>query len=271
MARTTSFAVVAEMNRREYDSNAKWTLKHQPDAPLSQFLQRLPAGRGVVSSMSVEERHNDLHRRARSGLDERRSPSPTMLSGSLPALDSGAALSPSPTTGSRKVHCRRKHRKDCPKHALNDLIASGATTAHSTSTSTALQEGGNRSLDESLRQKASSPLEMLRVPTNRVGRGLANFVGGVFVPQYNARDSSSRLDHPNFAEQEAAKAHRVITRQQTYSPKRDALSPILDEGAVAEVKNYAFHRQKYELKSHIEAMTMLGGAMLRQLSGAAFK
>jgi hypothetical protein len=255
-----SYDIVAEMNKHEYDSGCRWTLKHLPDSPLGMFLAKKEAGRS-----SPEELRKDLHRRSRSGMGQygavRSSPMETSGGGSyLPALAlaSNQATSPALSGASTKtIHCRRKHRKDCPKHVLNNLVASGGVSASSSGAPT---------------DPCTESSGGIKWPTNRVGRGLANFVGGAFVPAYNVSDSKSHRDHPDYAAEERAKLERVAQRQEGgFSPCRDALSPLLDESRVAETKDYRNHRQKYELKSHIEAMKMLGDAMLRKLSGAAFK
>jgi hypothetical protein len=92
------------------------------------------------------------------------------------------------------------------------------------------------------------------------------------VHEYQVRRSSSHSTHAAFAAEEQAKAERVARRQaEGFSARHDALSPLLDEGRVADAQDTQHRRQKYELKTHIEAMKMLGDAMLRKMSGKAFR
>ena len=60
----------------------------------------------------------------------------------------------------------------------------------------------------------------------------------------------------------------------TFRPKdvsRPAPRALAQEPLVHEDMDWRHHRTKYEMKSHMEAVRLMGTALLREFSGAAFK
>lgn len=281
------YPAVAENNDREFEGMMRWHLAARPAGSIA----------GLYHSVVADEAqdHRKLARRAQSqsavhlGTTKLTEASLVKTSSTPPPQ---GAVQPNnnddvlaATTGLKRAHIRRKHRGNCPKHLHNEISRCGGVPAP--------LDGGNSQLMPATSQRTPSTtnnttpstsqphddatsLPRLPVP-NSIGRGLGDFLAGGHNPHYVTKYYVPRpiVEHPNFNALDA-KLDATVTRDgPTYDAKKvhqRAPDWLLDEKLMRdEAPDTKHYRKKYEMKSHMEAVRMMGKALLREFAGAAFK
>lgn len=243
------FSAVSANNQKEFDVMVQWNLRNRPDGDTARLVAE------VFSSKPSKQA-------ALSAVLQTRSSQSSDSSAQLVAVhhDESGKL--------KKAHVRRKHRGDCPKHLYNEIVRAGLTPAPT-------HDDKRASLDPLNNSAVSLELPRLPVP-HMVGRGLGEFLAGVRNPSYDKAHSKHRptLEHPNFSELSANLDATIAKESKTFVAtdlKQRLPAWLLEEKLVSEEKDYRHHRTKYEMKAHMEAVRMMGKALLREFSGAAFK
>lgn len=281
MAKHLPYGAVADNNKKEFDVMMKWHLGNRPNGDIAQLYH------DMVDDVQRDQRRSLRMSSSRSTQQQLASTADTSgskrlhapSSSSSPTVDplgttSGSALSEG--TNVRRAHVRRKHRGNCPKHLMHEIQRSGGIVAPRTPTPEQGASAAAGGEDEGPRSE-SAPLPKLVVP-NMIGRGLGEFLAGVRNPHYDKVSYVHRpnVEHPNFRTNAKALDDTVAREAPAYNPKNTSkLAPpwliedkLLAVDAVPDMKHY---RKKYEMKTHMEAVRMMGKALLREFSGAAFK
>lgn len=293
-----SAQIVSANNRKEFDEVAKWHFR---------YAENSRETKNVFGQLNQPIRADPLRslRRSYSAFEpiapRHTAPSPTSAVITAPAQPEEerrdhASVEEGESGHHRrqKAHCRRKHRRDCPKHLLGTLRREEAQRSAHLVVSEANEGAFLRqsatpppscgSAAVSLRSRTASsrgggssvPEKGLTVPNVIGSGGLATFLAGVSNPEYTRANFERRVirDHPNFEQDRKALDATVQKMSQTFLPKdvsHPAPRALVQEKLVSEPMDWRYHRTKYEMKSHMEAVRLMGTALLREFSGAAFK
>jgi hypothetical protein len=279
MAKHLPYSAVADNNRKEFDVMMKWHLEKLPNGDYAHLYRDM-----------VEDERRDQRRALRMSTTNRNANNNNNAVGSMASTSLNSATVPSSqhqhqdllaatttttsscTTNVRRAHVRRKHRGNCPKHLMNEIERSGGVVAPLTPA-----VAQHSDADHNASRSDSAPLPKLPVP-NMIGRGLGEFLAGVRNPHYDRTSYVHRptVEHPDFRAKSKAFDATVAREAPTYEPKNTTQrapawlveDKLLAIDVVPDMKHY---RKKYEMKSHMEAVRMMGKALLREFSGAAFK
>lgn len=235
-----------ELNRREFNTNARWYLTHNSASPIStDVYAKLNKGGGKGTKYEADPLvpvpvalRKDLHRRQVSVEADIRARAASNNNRTLPDVTSpnkqakfgqnseqasvSAATSTLNTTSiddedaetetqnaqTRRLHCHRKHKKNCPKHLLNEMRRRKEA-----------EEKGIAPLpySEVLDGPSAIPCTVGLKPTQiiqsesnvdrlikdtpfLVGRSMAYVFTGSYDPSVNVRKHRMEEEHPNFAQ-----------------------------------------------------------------------
>lgn len=258
MAKNLPYSAVAQNNRKEFDVMIKWNLDKNPNGGMAQMFGQF-----------TEEVRRDERRKQRSSLTQSLPPAAAAQL-TTHHHDEGEQHSHAENVSTapelKRAHVRRKHRGNCPKHLMREIERSGGVAAPLTPTCNKEQTG----------RSESAPLPKLPVP-NMIGRGLGEFLAGVRNPHYDRVSYVHRptVDHPDFTALDRTFDATVGREAPSYDPKKThkpAPGWLLDDKLLHDgPPDRKHYRQKYEMKAHMEAVRMMGKALLREFSGAAFK
>ncbi|CUG90892.1 Hypothetical protein, putative [Bodo saltans] len=277
MAQHLPYSAVADNNRKEFNVMMKWHLDKLPKGDYAQLYHNMVEGSRRDHRRALRHASSTAAAASAGGEGSSTLNSTITTTASKVQLDPLAATTTSSSTGTtaaqvRRAHVRRKHRGNCPKHLMNEIERSGGVVAPLTPTidsAAAIQDGAPRS--------DSAPLPKLPVP-NMIGRGLGEFLAGVRNPHYDRTNYVHRptVEHPDFRAKSKAFDATVAKEAPTYEPKKTsqrAPAWLVDDKLLALdiVPDMKHYRKKYEMKTHMEAVRMMGKALLREFSGAAFK
>eukprot|EP00331_Platyophrya_macrostoma_P002283 CAMPEP_0176412172 /NCGR_PEP_ID=MMETSP0127-20121128/3999_1 /TAXON_ID=938130 /ORGANISM="Platyophrya macrostoma, Strain WH" /LENGTH=260 /DNA_ID=CAMNT_0017791819 /DNA_START=120 /DNA_END=902 /DNA_ORIENTATION=- len=253
--------VVAVHNQREFDVKLKWNLQYRPEGETAASFHDIFSGDDRKKShLAQQEGHASRSRRHRNAIAESAAAGLVKSSkedATVPKTASGAASS-----GPRKAHVRRKHRGDCPKHLLHEMLRQGLEPAPE---------------EVPLVSRSAASTDRLPVP-HMVGKGIGALLNGVSHPKYDSAhyELRGKSEMPNYAQARRMLDETVEREGPSYRASQvhhAAPAWLMEEPLVVDTSlNAKLHnRPKYELKSHMEAVRMMGKALLREFSGAAFK
>ena len=244
------WACVGEANRKEYNSTAKWYMERMPEHDLCKYafaeLTKNPS-----RNLRKELHDHDVIKESFTEVCSFNNTECNDLRQSGSAEESDREQ--------KKAHCHRKHRKDCPKHLMNALKRKGIPT-------------GTRA-EKHLQNDSvhlPSPMPPMKLP-NAIGSGVARLVSGVFDPAQRHTEKRWIRDYPDYAKLSASRDADVLRLAPHVKPHHPLPEQIRDDNLVADIIDKKHNRLKYDMKTHMESLKLMGTALLREFSGAAFK